>query len=588
MGYEPGESLGKGLFDLLDEEQRSVVERNMERRKRGEPGSGEVGAKRKDGTNIWLLFKSNPIFEEGRFAGMLSMAVDITERKRIEDRLKRSEAQLRRAQEVAHIGSWELDLATDRVTRSLELCRILGLPDEAALVEADANDDPIHPEDRDRVREEVAQAIRDGKTWVADHRIVRKDGVRFILSRGEVVTDGSGSPGRMLGTSQDVTDRKRAEARLVLSDWLASVGTMAAGVGHEINNPLAYVMSNLDMAVEEVRAIGGASPSARFKDLEEMLNEARQGAERVRKIVRGLRTFSRIEEERRVTLDLKQVLELSINMTFNEIRHRARLVKDYGPVPAVEADEARLGQVFINLLVNAAQAIPEGQADRNEIRLTTLTDARGCAVVEVRDTGHGIDRQVLGHIFDPFFTTKAIGEGTGLGLSICHGIVTALGGEIAVESQVGKGTLFRVTLPDARPVQAAVQESRDAMAGSKKRGQVLVVDDEAPVARALSRALGREHDVTVLTGAKDALARLVSGQRFDVILCDLMMPEMTGMDLYEELTRQMPDQALRMMFITGGAFSASARSFLDRVQNQRFEKPFDIQNLRAAVRGFLR
>jgi nitrogen-specific signal transduction histidine kinase/CheY-like chemotaxis protein len=393
----------------------------------------------------------------------------------------------------------------------------------------------------------------------------------------------------MFGTSQDVTEKKQTEARLVLADRLSAVGTMAAGVGHEINNPLAYVMANLDLIAEEVRTIGGGSPSGRLRDLLEMVNDARQGAERVRTIVRGLRTFARIEEERRVTLDVKHVLDLSINMTLNEIRHRARLVKDYGSVPPVDADEGRLGQVFINLLVNAAQSIPEGHVDRNEIRLTTRTDASGMAVIEVRDTGHGIRRDALGRIFDPFYTTKAIGEGTGLGLSICHGIVTALGGTIAVESEVGSGTVFRVALPAASPEPSIAEARRDSLRpGPGRRGRVLIVDDDETLAKVLRRALGTEHDVTTTAGAMEAMALLTSGPPFDVILCDLMMPEMTGMTFHAEVSQGLGDMADRMIFMSGGAFTPSARDFLDQVPNQRFEKPFDMQTLRAAIRGFLR
>jgi CheY-like chemotaxis protein/two-component sensor histidine kinase len=360
-------------------------------------------------------------------------------------------------------------------------------------------------------------------------------------------------------------------------------------VGHEINNPLAYVTSNLDLIAEEIRAISGGSPAGRMKELEEMVNEARQGADRVRRIVRGLKTFARAEEERRVTIDVNSILELSISMALNEIRHRARLVKDYGEVPPVEADEGRLGQVFINLLVNAAQAIPEGQADRNEIRVTSSTDPAGKAVVEIRDTGQGIRSEVLAHIFDPFYTTKAIGEGTGLGLSISHHLITSLGGRIEVQSEVGTGSLFRVTLPPAKPKQAIKEVPRESTQPARtRRGQVLIVDDDATVAKVLRRVLGEEHDVVVLTSAREALARLTSREHFDVILCDLMMPEMTGMDLYAELANRAPERIERMVFITGGAFSASARSFLDEVPNQRLEKPFDTQNLRATVRAFLR
>jgi len=178
-----------------------------------------------------------------------------------------------------------------------------------------------------------------------------------------------------------------------------------------------------------------------------MLVDARTGSERVRTIVRGLKTFSRTDDERQGVLDVQPLLELSVNMAFHEIRRRARLVKDYGAIPRVDADEARLGQVFINLLVNAAHAIPEGDVDTNEIRIVTSTDALGRAVIEIRDSGIGIPANIVDRIFDPFFTTKDIGVGTGIGLSISRNIVTALGGEITVTTEVGRGSSFCIALP---------------------------------------------------------------------------------------------------------------------------------------------
>ena len=373
-----------------------------------------------------------------------------------------------------------------------------------------------------------------------------------------------------------------------MADRLVSVGTLAAGVAHEINNPLSYVLANLEMVVEEIRALSGGSASGRMKELEEMAIEARHGAERVRKIVRGLKTFSRADEEHRVVMDLKPALELAINMAYNEIRHRARLVKDYGPAPLVDADDARLGQVFLNLLVNAAQAIPDGNLEANEIRIATTTDAEGRAVITFSDTGPGIAEAVVGQIFDPFFTTKPVGVGTGLGLSICHNIVTGMGGLISVRSEIGRGTTFRVTLPPA-----AVQELPGAAASPPQegpdrrgRGAILVVDDEPAVGMALKRCL-RDHDVTVVTGVAEALDVLASGKQFDVIFSDLMMPQMTGMDFYRELTRRSPDDAARIVFVTGGAFTAVASEFLQQVANERLEKPFAPRTVRELVAKFL-
>jgi nitrogen-specific signal transduction histidine kinase len=387
---------------------------------------------------------------------------------------------------------------------------------------------------------------------------------------------------------RDVTQKRQTEAQLIVSDRMASVGTLAAGVAHEINNPLTYVTANLDLAIEEIRALSGGSASGRMKDLEDLLIEAREGNARVTKIVRGLKTFSRIEEERSAVIDLVPVLDLSINMAFNEIRHRARLVKQYGTMPRVIGDDARLGQVFINLLVNAAQSMPEGHMEANEIHVVTSTDALGQAVVEIRDTGPGIAPAILARIFDPFFTTKAVGVGTGLGLAICHNIITGMHGQISVESELGKGTIFRVALPaTAAPLGLVPSTPPTADLMTAVRGRVLVVDDEPAVGLAVQRVL-RDHDVTVVTTAQEALSLVADGALFDIILSDLMMPGMSGMDLYAVLARQSPKMASRVVFVTGGAFTPEANAFLDRIANERMEKPFHFKQLRELVRKFVR
>jgi signal transduction histidine kinase len=382
--------------------------------------------------------------------------------------------------------------------------------------------------------------------------------------------------------------RQKLQAQLVIADRMSAVGTLAAGAAHEINNPLASVMSNLDLLAEEIRTLSGDAATSRWKELGELVDDARQGAERVRKIVRGMKTFSRADEDRRVPLDVQSVLQLSINMTFHEIKHRARIVKDYGPVPFVLADEARLGQVFLNLLVNAAHSIPSGQVDRNEIRVVTATDSSGNAVVEIRDTGRGIPSEILGRIFDPFFTTKSVGEGTGLGLSICRNLVRDVRGTISVESEPGKGSAFRIVLPPAPPERT---EPTNHRLGSRpprgQTGRVLVVDDDEMIRTTLRRVLGKEHDLTLVAHGREALELLVGGNAFDVILCDLMMPQMTGMELHGEISRKLPKMADRMVFLTGGAFTPAARNFLDSVSNQRLEKPFSPQNLRAIVRALV-
>jgi len=456
----------------------------------------------------------------------------------------------------------------------------------------------VHPEDRDatlaaRARLSAGDTIGGPFT----NRYLCKDGTcRWFEWRSIAHVDRR----LVYAVARDITERKLSEAQLaearereaklerqlVFADRMASVGTLAAGVAHEINNPLAYVSANIALILDSLRELGAEVSSPRLPELCDMAVAVQEGAERIRKIVRGLKTFSRAEQERRAILDLQPLLELSINMAFNEIRHRARLVKDYGQTPPVEADEARLGQVFINLLVNAAQAIPEGKSEANEIRVVTSTSVSGGAVIEIRDTGAGIPAHLIGRIFDPFFTTKAVGIGTGLGLSICHNIVTALGGGITVTSREAVGTVFRLELPAASGVPAAPVVAT-APKKAQVRARVLVLDDELAIGKVLGRILC-DHDVSVVTTADEALGLLGSAKQFDIIFADLMMPEMSGMEFYAELTRRFPRLGERVIFVSGGAFSPRATAFLEGIQNECLEKPFDARSVLALVRRFAR
>ncbi len=389
-------------------------------------------------------------------------------------------------------------------------------------------------------------------------------------------------------------DQVKIRQRLEISERMASAGTLAAGIAHEINNPLAIVMGNLELTSEgidrivaQVRGLAldghpaAVELGANLAELEDPIRNAREAVQRIRDIVRDVKLFSRSDDERMGPVDIHRVMSSSIRMAWNEIRHRARLVKSYGDVPVVNANESRLGQVLLNLLVNAAQAIPEGHADDNEIRVTTRTADDGLAIIEVADTGAGISKVNLERIFEPFFTTKPVGVGTGIGLAICRRIVTELGGRIEVESAVGEGSVFRVVLPQAEKGSGVVQVASTFTTGF--RGRVLVVDDEVALGRALGRSLSAHHDVTVLTSGAEALACIARDEWFDVILMDIMMPEMSGMELHERVQRMRPEQAARVVFLSGGAFSTAAEEFLDRVPNPKLDKPIDLADLLALV-----
>lgn len=258
---------------------------------------------------------------------------------------------------------------------------------------------------------------------------------------------------------EDTTQQARLKAQLQQAERLASIGLLAAGVAHEINNPLGYMLLNvqrLRRGLAEITAVPAEGRPELLADLERSALLTLEGLQRVQEIVRDLRHFARSDyDEPRVAVDIHRVLGTTLEIVAAEIDRRARLVRDFGPVPAVRATEGRLGQVFLNLVLNAAQAIPEGDPTAHEIRVVTRTDARGHAMIEIHDTGEGIPDHVVRHIFDPFFTTKLPGIGSGLGLAICHGITTSFGGFISVESREGRGSVFCVVLPGDRANEAS-------------------------------------------------------------------------------------------------------------------------------------
>jgi len=549
----------------------------------------------RDGSYRWLEWKCMPILQRGI---IYAAARDVTVAKQAELKLQevteslattlRSIAEAVIASDatgaIAHMNpaaeqltGWTLAEAKDRPVE-----QVLTMYNEATGAQVEA---PVYR----ALREGTVVALASGTL------LRRRDGEEIpIADSCAPMRSADGTTRGAVLVLRDVSAEREADAaqqkfkqQLVFADRMASVGTLAAGMAHEINNPLAYASANVETALDEIRTIAGGSPAGRMRELEEMLLDARDGVARVAKIVRGLKTFSRIDEHRTAVVDLVPVIELSINMAYNEVRHRARLVKDYGRVPHVDADDARLGQVFINLIVNAAQSFGESTVEANEIRVVTSTDAEGRAVVEVRDTGPGIPPAVITRIFDPFFTTKPVGLGTGLGLAISHNIVTGMGGAISVQSELGRGTVFRVVLPPSASAELTPADGARRPRLTHRKVNVLVVDDEPAIGKAVSRIL-RDHEVTVVSSARAALDLLDLGRDYDLILSDVMMPTGSGMQFYAALLARHPAFAPRVAFVSGGAFTPEAAAFLDGVDNERIEKPFQAERLRELVAKFVR
>ena len=586
LGYAPDELMAQTFKDLTHPDDLAAGAAFHQQLMRGEIARCEQQKRyfRKDGAIVEVSVHVSVVRDDqGAPLHIIGQIVDVTAQHAAERARRESDRRARNLTRQVPVAIYEADLAGKCTFVNERWCKLTGHSAEQAL--GSPWDLGLHPDDREKVVAEWTASAQAGREFSLEYRFRTGDG-RTVWVHGNVAAqrDEEGRVVGYLGTALDITERKQAQAQLLFHDRMASVGTLASGVAHEINNPLAYLTANLDLIVEEVRALAPQLPADRVREIEELAGEGRQGAEKVRRIVRALKTFARADEEQRVRLDVHSVLDLSISMVETELRRRARVLRDYQWVPAVEADEARLGQVFINLLLNAAQALPEGLNDRHSIRVVTRTNPAGRVFIEVHDSGAGIAPEHRDQVFDPFFTTRPLGRGIGLGLSICHGIVTALGGAITVASEPGQGATFTVSLPGV-PVEVIPEAAPPQSTEVRKRdGRILVVDDDPMVGTTLRRVLERDHEVIVVESGREALTLIGAGQRYDVILCDVMMPQMTGIELYAELGHLAPDQQERMIFVTGGTFTPKARAFFEKAPNALIEKPFNLRNLRAVVR----
>lgn len=356
-------------------------------------------------------------------------------------------------------------------------------------------------------------------------------------------------------------DLDAARDALVHADRLAVVGQLAAGVGHEINNPLTVIVQN-------VESLGATRRDAESAVL---VGDTLEAAERIRMVVADLRAYARPEPEQRVAVDLDGVVRASVKVAAHALRH-VDLRELHGARVAVDVDPLRLSQVFVNLLVNAGQALMGAESGHRIV--TVSTRAVGAdALVEIRDTGPGMDEATLARLGEPYFTTRANEGGTGLGLFVSRGIVDALGGRLVFESRRGEGTVARVILPVA--ARSPIVEDRTptpaALAATARRW--LVIDDDAYVGRAIERALAPD-DVVRVGGGREALDRIEAGEVFDVVLCDVVMPGLSGIDVYEAIAATRPALLRRFVFMTGGALEASSAAFLAKSPARCLFKPF--------------
>ncbi len=449
-GYTAAEAVGRHVREILITEMPDGggIDDLIERLRRDSRVTTVARRRRKDGSWFDAEVGISTILDEaGRVAGYVGVHRDITSRRRDEAAMRAAKAEIELLTSRAPAGLFQLDAQGNLVFLNEMLCITTGLPPDRLAGDGEAWIDAVHPDDRARVAAAWREAWCEGRAFRAEFRFGAGEDVTWVLATTMVLHDADGARAGAVGVVTDVTEARRVQERLSQAERLASVGTLASGMAHEINNPLACVLSSLTFAADEVAA------RPELRDAADALAEAQEAAGRMARILRELQAFAASREERE-RLDLRGAVQEALALIPEALSRRARVALDIGPVPAVEASRQQVQRVLQHLLANAFQAVPDERAGQGEVRAVTRTAPDGRAVVEIRDDGRGIPAEHLRRIFDPFFTTREVGEGTGLGLAVCHGLVSAMAGELEVESAEGKGTTFRVLLPVAcAPIQ---------------------------------------------------------------------------------------------------------------------------------------
>lgn len=451
-----------------------------------------------------------------------------------------------------------------------ELPRLLGFEHAAQLI-GKRWSELLHAED-------VARAPAEPDARV-DLRFVRRDGslATLELSAGESIHYAN-QPACIV-VARDISDQKALRERMAVADRMTSLGTMAAGLAHEINNPLTLVMTNLELMHARGVDMTPTERNAR-------LLSAMEGAQRIKQVSQDLRIFSQPDQERAAPIDLADVVRSTLTLMGGQIEAKSRLTVELeAGLPAVMANRGRAGQVVLNVLINALHALPDRPVSQNSIDVRLFGEGEA-VVISIADNGSGIPPEVRGRVFEPFYSTKRISEGTGLGLAIAREIIDCYDGAITFSTELAVGTTFRIALPAAADdaVASPASPKARAVAPDPCSGRVLAIDDDPPVldaVKAILEATGR--CVVAVSSGCEAIQLLEHDQGFDAIVCDLMMSHGSGAEVHAFLKAAHPELAERIVFMTGGIFQPEARSFLACVTNECVQKPFTVEELSRAV-----
>jgi PAS domain S-box-containing protein len=542
-----------------------------------------------------MRFKDGRVFQrfvaphqiDGRIVGRVITYHDVSEAARAAAALEQHRAFLEKAQEVGHVGSWVAELdGSDRLGWSAETYRIFGLTPADFPGTSAAFISLIHPEDAEHVRHSSAAAIDSGQPYSIEHRITRADGeVRWVHEQADVVRDADGKPLRMIGTVQDITERRRLEEQLRAVQRIEAIGRLAGGVAHDLNNALTAIAGYTELATGLLEEHHPARAD---------VLEIRRAAERAESVTRQLLAFSRKQLLAPRPFSLAASVTNLGRLLQRVLGENIQLTTDVGDnLPSLYGDAGQIEQAILNLAVNARDAMPDGGHLTLRASLMVVDEAfaqRNTPIkpgpyVElcVSDTGHGMSPQVQAHIFEPFFTTKELGKGTGLGLSMVYGTVKQSGGFIFVDSEVGRGTTFRLYFPPGSQLDPAIAGPGAARVGAPT---ILVVEDERQVRNLVVLSLERDgYRVLQAESAREALelARAETSP-IDLLLTDGKMPEMGGVELASILVRE--HRARRVVVMSGyTADEVNVPGVTQPVQLLR--KPFTPGELRQRIRDVL-
>jgi len=571
LGWEPNDVVGQAIADHVSPGERVHVASREDKVLAGDPQRYETRiVNHRTGEERDVAVSSGPFRVSGELIGTVATLRDITDPKRAQDTLARSEARYRHLVESASDAIVTLDANGRFTTVNHAAENISGYKREELVGQWFA---PMLPDDDlPKALGHFQQALS-GETGLFESQFYRKDGEIRTIS---ITYSTPQKDEEVLCLIRDVTDQKMLQEQLIQSEKMSAIGQLVSGVAHELNNPLAGISAFAQLLLAEKRF-----PPDQRTAAETIYSEARRAS----RIVQNLLTFARQHKAEKVPTAINQVLDDTLELRGYELRVRGIDVRrEYDEsIPETMADAHQLQQVFLNLITNAEQAME--QKDGHHHRLTVSTRRNGDAIrIEVEDTGAGIPANLIERIFNPFFTTKPTGSGTGLGLSISLGIVREHEGKIWAENSPQSGARFVVEIPITEPRTSGEHASitHVQLQGADSL-RVLVIDDEASVRVSLQRYLaGKGHQVETTASGEDGLLRL-KASKYDAVILDMRMPDLSGEQLYERLRSNDPSHAERVIFTTGDLVNEQMRRFLDGTGRPCVSKPFEFASFDQAL-----